>query len=200
MILPVSEGEIILNKNRLEAFTDAIIAIAATIMVLDLHIPKHSTFEGLLSDWSVFLAYIISFTLIYTVWSSHHDIFEKAKYISIKTFLYNGLWLFFLTLVPFATNWVGTDPTATAAEVTYSVVLLLWSFSFQLMDVQISHDNPGVRRDHSSQPWYRIILYSTYIAGMVVAFFAPLISLLIIGIMSVTLTISMLTRNYRQSA
>ena len=74
-----------MNKNRLEAFTDAIIAIAATIMVLELHIPQYNTLASLVEEWPVFLAYFISFTLIYTVWYNHHNLFKKAKiYITGK--------------------------------------------------------------------------------------------------------------------
>ena len=74
-----------MNKNRLEAFSDAIIAIAATIMVLELHIPKLNNLSGLWEEWPVFLAYFISFTLIYAVWYNHHNLFKKANYISKQT-------------------------------------------------------------------------------------------------------------------
>ena len=103
-----------MNKARLEAFTDAIIAIAATIMVLELQIPKEPTFRGLLGEWQTLLAYVISFVYIYVVWFSHHNIFKKATVITTRTFLYNGVWLFLLTLVPFTTKWVGSETQATS--------------------------------------------------------------------------------------
>ncbi|PWF99647.1 TMEM175 family protein [Levilactobacillus bambusae] len=190
-----------MNKNRLVAFTDAIIAIAATIMVLDLHLPHPSNLRGLWADRTVFFAYTISYILIYTVWSSHHDLFEKAQFISIRTFLLNGLWLFFLTLVPFATNWVGTDPDTTWAEVFYCLILLLWSIAFHLMDHQIVRDNPTVPHDNSTRPLDRSIIYLTYLSGIGIgiAFFSPVLSLIIVGFLSVLMTLRMFSTGYHHS-
>lgn len=77
-----------MNKSRLEALTDAIIAIAATIMVLELQVPEHNSIHSLMENWPIFLAYTISFFLIYIVWFNHHNIFKKAKIISTKTYIY----------------------------------------------------------------------------------------------------------------
>lgn len=68
-----------IDKKRLEAFTDAIMAIAATIMVLELKVPQEITIEGLLSQWSIFLSYLISFLLIYIMWLNHYKSFKKLK-------------------------------------------------------------------------------------------------------------------------
>ena len=97
-----------MNKERLVAFTDAIVAIAATIMVLELHTPITDDWQGLREEWPTFLAYLISFSVIYVVWYNHHNLFAKAEVVTTRTFLLNGLWLFFLTLVPFTTGWVGS--------------------------------------------------------------------------------------------
>ncbi len=92
-----------INKERLIAFTDAIIAIVAIIMVLELVTPSPPTFEGLFSQWPVFVAYITSFVLIYIVWYNHHNAFEKINRLSTKVFLLNDVWVFVLTILPFAT-------------------------------------------------------------------------------------------------
>lgn len=70
-----------MNKERLAAFTDAIVAIAATIMVLELAVPSTSGWQGLMENLPVFLVYIVSFSQIYLVWNNHHDLFEKAEVI-----------------------------------------------------------------------------------------------------------------------
>ena len=88
-------------KERLVAFTDAIIAIAATIMVLELVTSEDTTLQGLLSQWPVFIAYLTSFDLIYLVWLNHHNAFQKIEHVTIRIFVLNGIWTFFLTLVPF---------------------------------------------------------------------------------------------------
>lgn len=182
-----------MNKARLEAFTDAVIAIAATIMVLELHPPKSDSLHGLLTDWPVLLSYIISFTMIYIVWFSHHNMFNKAKIISTRTFLLNGLWLFSLTLVPFATDWVGEHPDATIPEVIYLAVLLLCSFTFQLMDEQVIRDNPDVKRDVSNNIISRLLLYGGYIAGIILAFFWPISALFLVGLITIVPTIQLVS-------
>ncbi|KRL78844.1 TMEM175 family protein [Secundilactobacillus paracollinoides] len=180
-----------MNKARLEAFTDDVIAIAATIMVLELHTPKTDSLRGLLTDWPVLLSYIISFTLIYIVWYSHHNAFNKAKLITTKTFLYNGMWLFTLTLVPFATAWVGEHPDAAVPELFYLVILLIWALIFQLMDEQIIRDNPKVKRDASNNLRTRIILYGGYIVGMILAFVWPISALFLVALITVVLAVQL---------
>ncbi|GAA2970442.1 TMEM175 family protein [Lentilactobacillus parakefiri] len=181
-----------MNKERLEAFTDAIIAIAATIMVLELQTPKEATIQGLGELWSVFLSYIVSFALIYIVCYSHHNIFEKADYISTKTFLLNGVWLFFLTLAPFTTAWIGKFPNDTLPEFIYALVLLLWSVTFQIMDIQIRHDNPTAQKDRTSLFQFRLVLYGGMVAGMIVSFFVLILTLVITGITTLTMILPMM--------
>lgn len=83
-----------MDKNRIIALTDGIIAIAATIMVLELEVPEELTTASLLGQWPVLLAYIVSFSQIYLAWRSHHNSFQKADVVSVRTFLINGIWLF----------------------------------------------------------------------------------------------------------
>lgn len=73
-------------------------------MVLELKTPLTNDWTGLSETWTTFLAYIISFLMIYVVWYSHHNLFKKAENITPRTYLINGLWIFFLTLVPFTTG------------------------------------------------------------------------------------------------
>lgn len=181
-----------MNKNRLEAFTDAVIAIAATIMVLELRPPQNVTLQGLSADWPTLIAYIFSFWLIYVVWFSHHNIFNKAKLISTRTFMFNGIWLFMLTLVPATTAWVGEHADQTLPEVCYLTVLLLWSVAFQLMDQSILRDNPGIPRDRTTRASARWWLYGGTVAGIAIAFVRPLAALLTVGIISFCLSLELL--------
>lgn len=141
-----------MNKSRLEAFTDAIVAIAATIMVLELHTPSRPTLAGFLEEIPTFLTYIVSFVLIYLVWYNHHNLFNKATVISTRTYFLNGLWIFWLTLIPFTTRWVGAAPDKTVPELFYTLDLFLWSLSFQLMDHSILRDNPDAAADETDSP------------------------------------------------
>ncbi|MCH3921863.1 TMEM175 family protein [Limosilactobacillus sp.] len=186
-----------MNKSRLEAFTDAIVAIAATIMVLELHTPQEPTIHGLLEEGPTFLTYIVSFVLIYLVWYNHHNIFKKAKVITTQTYIYNGLWIFWLTLIPFTTRWVGTAPDQTLPELIYTLDLFLWSLSFQLMDRQIIKDNPEVPRDETNSFGFRAALYSVYAISIIMAFFIPVGSLILIGFIDIA-WVFIVNRSYWQ--
>lgn len=181
-----------MNKGRLEAFTDAVIAIAATIMVLEMRPPEENSVRALLALWPVFVSYTVSFALIYVVWYSHHNIFRKAEVISPTTFFLNGMWLFFLTLVPFATAWIGKHPDETLPEFVYTLVLLLWSLSFQLMDHRIVRDNPDQDADVSDRPLLRAVLYGGISLAMLFSFFFPIVSLIIMSFASITTVVGML--------
>ena len=87
------------------AFTDAIIAIAATIIVLEMKVPEDGfTIAALLVQWPIFAADAVSYFLIYLAWRSHRNAFQKADVLTTGTYLINGIWLFLLTLVPFGTG------------------------------------------------------------------------------------------------
>lgn len=187
-----------LNKERLGAFTDAIVAIAATIMVLELHTPAKPNLTSLLREGPTFLAYIVSFVLIYLVWFNHHNIFEKANIISVRTFLYNGIWLFLLTLIPFTTRWVGVAPDRTLPELLYTVDLFLWSLMFQIMDNQIRKDNPNTPTDETNNFGFRFLLYGSYFVSIIMAFIVPLISLLIIALIDVFCLVLIMRRHLRK--
>lgn len=178
-----------MNKGRLEAFTDAIIAIAATIMVLELHVPKVNTFNGLIEEWPTFLAYIVSFSFIYVVWYSHQSLFNKAKVVSMRTYALNGVWLFILSLIPFSTRWIGEAPNAAFPEFFYALNLFLWSLLFQIMDRQILRDNPGAKGDLSNSFSYRALLYGGYVLAMVCSFFSPILCLIVLTLTSILLTV-----------
>lgn len=173
-----------MNKERLVAFTDAIVAIAATIMVLELAVPATSDWRGLMEELPTLTAYIISFFMIYVTWLYHHNLFEVAKRITVRAYLLNGLWIFFLTLVPFLTAWVGSDPGAFLAEFLYTFDMLLWSISFLLLDLQVIRDNPGSREARSGFVFERIVMFSSYFVIPILTWFIPRVGLYGIGVLS----------------
>ena len=160
-----------ISKNRLTAFTDRIVAIAATIMVLNLGIPDTDSWSGLLSQGNVVLAYVVSYMLIYLVWYLHHNLFMYAQFISIKAFLINGIWLLILTLVPFTTGWVGrTTGRRAAPRVVYSLNTLLWALAFCWLEYQVKIDNPDVRWDDPARTVDRRIMYGGFTVCFALSF------------------------------
>ncbi|MBO4835160.1 MAG: hypothetical protein J5483_03525, partial [Lachnospiraceae bacterium] len=114
------------------------------------------------------------------VWSMHHDLFQKAEVLTRRAFMINGIWIFFLTLVPFTTAWVGTAPGATVSEFFYPLNLLLWSLTFQWLDWQIRKDNPGAVKDSSNRFAFRLFMYVIFGICIILSFFRPPFSLYLI--------------------
>lgn len=123
------------------------------------------------------------------MWFNHHNLFNKARVITPQTYLYNGIWLFFLTLVPFTTNWVGTALNEVLPEFLYVLNLLLWSIAFQVMDNRIIHDNPGVPRDTTNTFRYRLFLYGGYGLALVISFIWPIACLFMLLIFIVLMAV-----------
>lgn len=176
-----------MNKERLVAFTDAIVAIAATIMVLELAVPITSDWPGLMEEIPTFLAYIISFFMIYITWLYHHNLFQVAEKITVPAYLLNGLWIFFLTLVPFLTAWIGSDPDAFLAEFLYTLDMVFWSISFVLLDRRVIKDNPESKTLRSGFLFERVVMFSVYLVILILTRPFPRAGLYGIGGLSVFL-------------
>lgn len=173
------------------ALSDGIVAIAATIMVLELAVPPTITVDSLLSQLPVFYSYVVSFVLIYLAWRSHHNAFEKADIIDGKTFLANGVWLFFITLIPFTTALVGNAPGETLSEAIYVISLILWITSFQFLDIAITNANPTAPKDEVRNNKTRMILFGGYFLALIVAFIMPELTIIIIGLDALVMAASL---------
>lgn len=164
------------------ALTDGIVAIAATIMVLELTVPQTITIDSLLSQVPILYSYFVSFFLIYLSWRSHHNAFEKADVINSKIFLLNGIWVFFITLVPFATGLIGNAPNETLSSAIYASVLILWITTFQLLDIEITKVNPNAPKDETRDNKVRALLFGSYFLALIVAFVMPFLTVVVIGL------------------
>ena len=122
-----------MTSGRLEAFSDAVIAIVMTIMVLELVPPHESTVEALAELWPIFLSYILSFAYLAIYWNNHHHLLQAAKTVSGRVLWANMLLLFWLSLVPFATAWMGENDFASLPVALYGVVLILAAISYYLL-------------------------------------------------------------------
>ena len=119
-----------MTRGRLEAFSDGVIAILITIMVLEL-VPPHGTqFADLLPLWPKFLSYVMSFPYLAIYWNNHHHLLQAAKTVSGRVLWANMLLLFWLSLVPFATSWMGENDFASQPVALYGVVLIMAAFSY----------------------------------------------------------------------
>jgi uncharacterized membrane protein len=122
-----------MTRGRLEAFSDAVIAIVMTIMVLELVPPHEPTLEALLELGPVILAYVLSFAMLAVWWNNHHHLLQAAKTVSGRVLWANMLLLFWLSLVPFVTAWMGETAFASLPMAAYGVVLILAAFSYAFL-------------------------------------------------------------------
>ena len=126
-----------MSKGRLEAFSDGVLAIIITIMVLELDVPHEPTLAALLPLLPVFLSYILSFVFIGIYWNNHHHMLHMVERVNGGILWANNLLLFWLSLVPFATAWSGESGFAQWPVIAYSVVLLCAGVSYYILQTVI---------------------------------------------------------------
>jgi uncharacterized membrane protein len=119
-----------MSKGRMEAFSDGVIAIIITIMVLALQVPREADLAALVPLAPVFLSYLLSFVFLGIYWNNHHHLLQAIKHVDGRVLWANLHLLFWLSLVPFATGWMGANPLAAWPTALYGVVLLLAAVGF----------------------------------------------------------------------
>ena len=122
-----------MSKGRLEAFSDGVLAIIITIMVLELKVPHGASFEDLKPLFPVFLSYVLSFIYIGIYWNNHHHMLHAASRVNGGILWANQLLLFWLSLVPFVTAWMGENHFAPVPVALYGVVLFLAAVSYTIL-------------------------------------------------------------------
>ena len=124
-----------MTKNRLEAFSDGVIAILITIMVLELKVPHsaHLSAEEIRELVPVFLAYVLSFIYLGIYWNNHHHLLQATKRVNGAVLWANLHLLFWLSLVPFATGWMGVTRFATKQVALYGVALLMAGVAYYIL-------------------------------------------------------------------
>jgi len=121
------------HKGRLEAFSDAVIAIIMTIMVLELRAPHDATLTGLLELTPVFGSYLLSFAYLAIYWNNHHHMLQSARHVTGGVLWANMHLLFWLSLIPFATAWMGETHSAPWPVVVYGAVLLFAAVAYFIL-------------------------------------------------------------------
>jgi uncharacterized membrane protein len=122
-----------MTKNRLEAFSDGVIAIIITIMVLELKVPHEASWRGLVPLAPVLLSYLFSFIFLGIYWSNHHHLLQAVKHVDGRVLWANLHLLFWLSLVPFVTGWMGENNFAALPVALYGVVLLFASIAYFIL-------------------------------------------------------------------
>jgi len=122
-----------MSKGRLEAFSDGVIAIIITIMVLELRVPHGADFAALRTLTPVFLSYVLSFVFLGIYWNNHHHLWQAAKYVNGQVLWANLHLLFWLSLVPFVTGWMGENEFAQLPVALYGIVLWMAALAYYIL-------------------------------------------------------------------
>ena len=167
-----------MGKGRLEAFSDGVIAIIITIMVLELKVPHSAELSALWELGPIFLSYVLSFAYVGIYWNNHHHLLHAVKHVSGGMLWANLHLLFWLSLFPFTTGWMGENHFATWPVIVYGVNLLLAALAYTiLVRVIIRHHGheSEIARAIGSDFKGNVSL-AAYLSGIAVAFYNPWIS------------------------
>ncbi len=135
-----------MTKSRIEAFTDGVLAIIITIMVLELKVPHGGEFEDLKPLVPVFGSYILSFIYLAIYWNNHHHMMQTVKHVSGRILWANMHLLFWLSLIPFVTGWMGENHFTNVSVFLYGMVLLFAAFAYFILQSLIikSHGKDSI--------------------------------------------------------
>ena len=170
-----------MTKGRLEAFSDGVIAIIITIMVLELRPPDGASFESLQPLIPTFLSYLLSFALLGTWWNNHHHLLQAAKVIDARVLWANLLLLFCLSLFPFGTAWVGQTTFAPIPVATYTTLLLLAGAAYYALVRALihAHGQPAAFAEAIGRDFKGKASSVLFAIAVPIALVAPLVSMLI---------------------
>ena len=168
-----------MRKDRLLAFTDGVFAIIITIMVLELKVPHDDGWGGLLKVAPTLLSYVLSFIYVAIYWNNHHHMFETVQRVNGATLWANMYLLFWLSLIPFATAWLGETHHAPVPAAVYGFVLLMPAIGYYVLQyVLISvHEANATLAEALGSDWKGKISILLYVAGIALAFVNPWVSI-----------------------
>jgi len=170
-----------MDTARLEAFTDGVVAIIITIMVLELRVPHGADLAALRADGPVLFAYVLSYVNVGIFWNNHHHMLNVTERVDGRVLWANLALLFWLSLVPFAIRWIDEAGFTSLPTAAYGVVLLCAGLSYLLLQRQIialnGHDSRlavAIGQDRKGK-----LTFLLYVAGITLAFSRPWVSILL---------------------
>lgn len=168
-----------MKTSRLEAFSDGVMAIIITIMVLELKIPHGTGFEDLKPLLPTFLSYLMSFAYVGIYWNNHHHLFQAVEQVNGKVLWANLFLLLCLSLFPFSTAWLGENHIATVPVVLYGVFLLLAAFAWYILARFLIdlHGKDSTIAIAYGKDWKGKLSVVLYLIAILFGFFYPWVSI-----------------------
>ena len=171
-----------MTKHRLEAFSDGVLAVAITIMVLEIKVPHGNDWAQILPLMPKFLSYVLSFIYLGIYWNNHHHMLHTLERVNGRILWANHHLLFWLTLIPFATGWVGENHFTAIPIIAYSFVLLMCGIAYYILqETIIASQGPQSKLKLAVQgDWKGKASPLFYIVAMLVAPWLPSVAMLIL--------------------
>lgn len=169
-----------MGSGRLEAFSDGVIAILITIMVLELKVPHGEDPALLLALWPVFVSYLLSFIVIAIYWVNHHRLFHLCKHVNTPILWSNIFWLFCISLLPFTTAYVAESHFTPFATALYATSLLLAGLAYVPLRFTVASQfkgTPAYERDWRRAARKNYISVAIYVAAIPLAYVHPAITM-----------------------
>lgn len=167
-----------MSKGRLEAFSDGVFAVIITIMVLNMNVPRGTDLHALSSVLPVFLCYVLSYVYVGIYWNNHHHLLHASEHVSGGILWANLVLLFFLSLVPFTTAWMGENHYAPLPVAIYGVMLLFAGVAYFILTRSLiaHHGKNSILAKSIGNDWKGAVSLLIYLLAIPLAFVRPWIS------------------------
>ena len=170
-----------MHKQRLEAFSDGVIAIIITIMVLELKVPHGEALSDLAALVPIFIGYVLSFVFVAIYWNNHHHLLQATQKVNGKILWANMHLLFWLSLLPFTTSWMGEHIFASTPVILYGINLLFCAIAYTILAKQlVAHHGPGSSLANAmGSDTKGLASLALYALAVIIAFWFPIVAYII---------------------
>ncbi|MEE8824223.1 hypothetical protein LASUN_18870 [Lentilactobacillus sunkii] len=182
-----------MNKTRVEAFTDAVLAIILTIMILEFKTPESFKLSAILDQIPYLISYAIGYLFIGVAWYNHHYMFSQTRWITQNVYWANNIWMFTTSFIPVATAWVGRGLNEQGPEIFYFIVFLLWSVAYFYLSNRLIRANEKDHQPKAAEAIRSMVIYRymsnwklvsvQVIASVLVLKFMPALQMVIVTLM-----------------
>lgn len=176
-----------LSKSRIEAFTDAVIAIIMTILVLEMPKPTGDTFASVISLLPHIGLYFVSFIILAIYWNNHHHLFQMVKHINGSVLWANNFFLLSISLIPLVSNWVSHYPHSFVPEFCYALILLFANTTYYVLTKQLLKINASCLTISDTTSIKNIITIVLNVVGIILGYFIQPILILVFVIITFSL-------------
>lgn len=168
-------------KTRVESFSDNVMAIIMTIMVLDLKLPQGINFTDLLPLKFIFLCYVLSFLYLAIYWNNHHHLFQAVREVNGKTLWANIHLLLWLSMIPFVTAWAGENNFASTPTALYGFILFMSGFAYWLLTKVLlaQHENRSILAEALGKDYKTLFSIMLYAVAIPLAWYYPYVAFLL---------------------